>query len=68
MGPIFVLNQRTFAIQTSILILGAMRILWLLIQKQKEMYDGVAEDILKLPVISSSMISEGGNRINGKAL
>ena len=68
MGPIFVeTNQNTFAIADFNFNSWGYADTLDVDTKTEEMYDVRVAEHFKLPVISSSMISEGGNReINGK--
>lgn len=68
MGPIFVeTNQKTFAIADFNFNSWGYADTLDVDTKTEEMYDVRVAKHLKLPVISSSMISEGGNReVNGK--
>jgi agmatine deiminase len=68
MGPVFVeTNQKTFAIADFNFNSWGYADTLDVDTKTEEMYDIRVANHLKLPVISSSMISEGGNReVNGK--
>lgn len=68
MGPIFVeTNQNTMAIADFNFNSWGYADTLDADTKTEEMYDERAADLLKLPVISSPMISEGGSReVNGK--
>jgi agmatine deiminase len=67
-GPIFVeTNQKTFAIADFNFDSWGYADTLDVDTKTEEMYDVRVAEYFKLPVISSSMISEGGNReVNGK--